>query len=171
MSRELKRVPLDFHWPMHRVWDGFVNPHAQLSRTCPCCGGSGLKDNTRGTSRGEYDPANDCPRCDGNGMVWVWPEDRAAFEAWEPTPPPSGEGWQMWETTSEGSPISPVMETPEDLARWLDNNRASAFADQSATYEQWLAMIGGPGWAISAVGTVGPGGVSIVSGVAAGLDR
>ena len=39
--------------------------------------------------------------------------------------------WQMYEQTSEGTPISPVMESPEALARWLvDNNLASVLRDQ-----------------------------------------
>lgn len=49
--------------------------------------------------------------------------------------------YQMYETCSEGTPISPVMETPEGLAHWLADNKASAFADMGATYEEWLAMI------------------------------
>ena len=40
---------------------------------------------------------------------------------------------------SEGTPISPVLESPEALARWLADNNASAFGYQTATYEQWLA--------------------------------
>jgi hypothetical protein len=39
------------------------------------------------------------------------------------------------------SPISSVMATPEDLARWLADNEASAFGDMTATYEQWLSTI------------------------------
>ena len=58
--------------------------------------------------------------------------------------------YQMYECTSEGTPISPVMETPEALARWLADNNASAFADMGATYEEWLATIK-RGWALSAV--------------------
>ena len=27
MGRELKRVPLDFDWPLNKPWEGFVNPH------------------------------------------------------------------------------------------------------------------------------------------------
>lgn len=45
---------------------------------------------------------------------------------------------QMYETTSEGTPISPVMDTPENLARWLADNGASSFGGFTATYEQWL---------------------------------
>lgn len=49
--------------------------------------------------------------------------------------------WQMYETTTEGTPISPVCDSPEALAQWLADNKASAFAGMTATYEQWLAMI------------------------------
>lgn len=56
----------------------------------------------------------------------------------------------MYETCSEGTPISPAFATPEELARWLADNRASAFGGMTATYEQWLAMAK-RGWAPSAV--------------------
>lgn len=58
--------------------------------------------------------------------------------------------FQMYEDTTEGTPISPVMPDPESLARWLADNNASAFAGQTATYEQWLAVCKG-GWAPSMV--------------------
>ena len=48
---------------------------------------------------------------------------------------------QMYETTTEGTPISPVMATPEELARWLADNNASAFGDMTASYESWLGTI------------------------------
>ncbi len=48
---------------------------------------------------------------------------------------------QMYERTSEGTPISPVMAGEEELARWLADNNASAFGDETATYGQWLATI------------------------------
>lgn len=49
--------------------------------------------------------------------------------------------YQMYETCSEGTPISPVTDSPEKLACWLADHGASAFAGMTATYEQWLAMI------------------------------
>ena len=36
--------------------------------------------------------------------------------------PPKGVGYQCWETTSEGSPISPVFKTPVELYNWLALN-------------------------------------------------
>jgi hypothetical protein len=47
----------------------------------------------------------------------------------------------MYEDTSEGTPISPAFETPEELARWLTDNNASSFAGMGATYDQWFNMI------------------------------
>jgi len=68
----------------------------------------------------------------------------------------------MYQNTSEGTPISPAFETPEELARWLADNGASSFGEMTATYEQWLGVCRG-GWAPSAVMQ---GGV-LQSGVAA----
>jgi len=47
---------------------------------------------------------------------------------------------RMYETTSEGTPISPAFATPEELARWLADNDAPAFGRMTATYEEWLDM-------------------------------
>jgi hypothetical protein len=60
----------------------------------------------------------------------------------------------MYEDTSEGTPISPAFKTPEELARWLADNGASAFGDMTASYEQWLAVARGA-WAPSLVITDG----------------
>ncbi len=71
----------------------------------------------------------------------------------------------MYETCTEGSPISPAFETPEDLARWLADNGASAFGHQTASYESWLATIGA-GWAPSALVTPQTGWTSGVEAMA-----
>lgn len=56
----------------------------------------------------------------------------------------------MYEDTSEGTPISPAFQDPDELAFWLADNAASAFGDHTASYESWLAMIK-RGWACSVV--------------------
>lgn len=88
-----------------------------------------------------------CPHCD-EGTVWASPEDKLKFENWEPTEPPAGEGYQMWETVSGGSPISPVFAYPEELARWLSRNPWGA--DRSS-YAQWLRLITEDGYAPSLI--------------------
>lgn len=69
----------------------------------------------------------------------------------------------MYETCSEGTPISPAFATPEELARWLADNGASAFGDSTASYEAWLRVARG-GYACSGVYTPATG---LISGVEA----
>jgi hypothetical protein len=59
--------------------------------------------------------------CDGHGCIESYPGQRAEQEKWyeEEHEPPAGEGWQVWETVSEGSPISPVFADREGLIQWL----------------------------------------------------
>lgn len=94
-----------------------------------------------------------CPTCNGNGSVWDSPESEKRYDEWESFEPPAGEGYQIWETVSEGSPVSPVFSEPETLARWMARNHFGCYA--GTTEEQWLAFINGPGWAPSLVITNG----------------
>jgi hypothetical protein len=101
----------------------------------------------------------DCQKCGGEGCIWPSEQAKQAAEDWKSTEPPTGEGYQMWETVSEGSPISPVFATPEELASWLEVNPSGI--DEGTTADQWLAFIKGPGWAPSMIGTAG----GLVTGV------
>lgn len=60
-----------------------------------------------------------CQTCQGHGSTEAYPGQRAEAEAWEPTEPPTGEGWQLWETVSEGSPITPVFPSADALVTHL----------------------------------------------------
>lgn len=62
-----------------------------------------------------------CTTCHGHGSLELYPGQRAAAEAWEQEDhgPPAGEGWQLWETVTEGSPISPVFNDSETFVQWL----------------------------------------------------
>ena len=41
MGREVKRVPLDFDWPMKEIWKGYINDRPDTSKKCVLCGGTG----------------------------------------------------------------------------------------------------------------------------------
>lgn len=101
-----------------------------------------------------------CAECDGEGEHWPSAEAKQAYDDWQPTPPPSGDGYQIWQTVSEGSPISPVFATPEALATHMTTTRWGA--DTGTPYETWLAFIRGPGWA--------PSMVANASGVRTGVE-
>jgi hypothetical protein len=49
--------------------------------------------------------------------------------------------FQMYETTSEGTPISPVFALAEELAQWLADHEIPVFGDALGTREQWLKII------------------------------
>ncbi len=85
-----------------------------------------------------------CPECKGNGEFWPSEEAKAAYDNWEPENPPVGEGWQLWETVSEGSPITPVFTTPEELARYTTDHPHGV---DNSSYETWMKFILGDGWA------------------------
>lgn len=53
--------------------------------------------------------------------------------------------WQMYETTTAGTPLSPPCASAETLAAWLADHHASAGPGFTGTAAQWLAMIEGGG--------------------------
>lgn len=124
MGREVRRVPATWEHPKD-ARGRFIPMHQHFSYNEEEIA-EGLRDGWLENKPPHY----------GVAVMPDWPEAERTH-------------WQMYETTSEGTPISPVMPTPEALARWLDENKASAFADFTATYDQWLAMIE-CGWAPSA---------------------
>lgn len=78
-----------------------------------------------------------CPICKGEALD---PAVAEAYEAWKDEEPPTGDGYQLWETTSEGSPISPVFASMDALCTWAAEH-ANTFADFKATAEQWRSML------------------------------
>lgn len=104
-----------------------------------------------------------CEACNGEGSIWSSPEAERLAAEWEPIQPPEGEGWQLWETVSEGSPVSQVFATAEELADWLAGPGSSETdgVNRGTSRDQWLAFLQGPGWAPSmiAVGGTVMGGV------------
>jgi len=106
-----------------------------------------------------------CEHCGGEGETWPSDEARKLYDDWERTEPPSGEGYQIWETVSEGSPISPVFVTPEALATHMAGTKWGA--DKGTPYESWLKFINGPGWAMSMVVQDG----AVMSGVEAAVSN
>lgn len=100
-----------------------------------------------------------CAICGGSGEgPETYEGQRADRDAWEPTDPPTGEGWQLWETVSEGSPISPVFDSAEDLARWM-SSPAYTRATSPLTFDTALQFVN-DGWAPSFVASPATGVIS-----------
>lgn len=82
----------------------------------------------------------ECVRCHGSGAIWPTPKIEQQYETWEKTDPPTGNGYQLWEDCSEGSPVSPVFASLDELCAWAEEN-ATTFADFKATAEEWREML------------------------------
>lgn len=224
MGREVKRVPLDFDWPLNKAWEGFLMPKDLELPGCPDCEGDGYgiearaiaetfyphqigganadalawhdkigqaevdnlvaagrlrvaqkreptEDNPRDwlwasvpRTEAEINAANrrggmgghdainrgilvafrckqlgiriDCPRCVGRGDIGT-DAQRDAHKSWARAEPPSGEGWQVWETVSEGSPITPVYPTKDDLIMALMKDGHSQRAAENFIDAAW----------------------------------
>lgn len=99
-----------------------------------------------------------CRTCNGHGSLEKYEGQRAEAEAWEPTDPPAGDGWQLWETVSEGSPISPAFATADELADWMSNPERGDRWVPKPTAAKFIE----DGWAPTGVVTARTG---LVSGV------
>lgn len=230
MSREVRRVPLSFDWPLNKVWEGYIHP---TWRECPnpdCDNGqtvggawfsaviypllmlneaatrtdrpihpwlmelatrpSRLRKGGNPRDYRDYEtprPSADVVAlCTGlagrpasflghdSGDQWtmahkileaagldrdyfrckvckgwaIHPDDHEASEAWRRTLPPRGKGWQLWETVSEGSPVTPVFRTAQALVDHLADQQkyrraaAEQLVKQGSSYGSG-ALVGG----------------------------
>jgi len=118
MGREVRRVHKDWNHPKNE--DGhFIPMHERFLYN--------QEEIEEGLEDGWLD---DTPPYYGISVMPQWDEAERTH-------------YQMYENVTEGTPISPVMESPEALARWLADNDANAGAFRTATYEQWLRICQG----------------------------
>lgn len=133
MGRELRRVPMDFDYPLNTVWYGYFMNY--VPNTC-----MSVKDREYCESCKEYARIKGieisdygCPNYN-DYFSEVTEKLKSLCE------PPKGEGYQLWETTSEGSPVSPVFKTLDELCEWCQDN-ATTLADFKASKEEWKQML------------------------------
>lgn len=136
MGRELKRVPFDFNFPLGKIWEGY-SPSLEKFKSI-----EGIVKQVPEILQYQGNVCNECDKkfnnCYEDARYCIWyNEDLRKLWCYEP---PKGDGYQLWETTSEGSPKSPVFKTLEELCEWCEEN-ATTFADFKATKEQWMKML------------------------------
>lgn len=80
-----------------------------------------------------------CRWCKGKGHFST-PKLEKMAEAWKAKEPPKGPGYQLWETTTEGSPQTPVFKTIEELCNYAAEN-CTTFGSSKASAEEWRSML------------------------------
>lgn len=142
MGREVRRVPADWQHPKENGVFKPLFPGEQYEERArdftEMAASKGLQET--------IDWHGQAP--DKNDYMPNWPESERTH-------------YMMYEDTTEGTPISPAFQTPEELARWLADNGASSFGRSTASYEDWLNIAKGE-YAIGAVYTPETG---LISGV------
>jgi len=117
--------------PSFLGWDGVGRVQEKIFRAV------GFESHTVKTDWGEYEDFywGKCKVCDGEGIDLEFQEK---YENWESTEPPKGPGYQVWETVSEGSPVSPVFENKDDLVFWLVGQGYSEEAARKFSDSGWV---------------------------------
>jgi hypothetical protein len=128
MGRVLKRVPLDFDWPLDKIWPGYmISFESLLEQYFP-----EMSYEERHGLELHFGRLLKFPTVNyGYGNEYV---NYTCLE------PPEGEGYQLWETTTEGSPQSPVFASLDELCAWCAEH-ATTFGSYGATAEQWKQML------------------------------
>ena len=126
MGREVRKVPADWRHPKDEGTGKFVplmdgkDYARRRANWLDSLAKNGLQD----TIENEGNPP------DLNEYMPLWLDDVRTH-------------YMMYEDTSEGTPISPAFATPEELARWLVDNNASALGRSTGSYEGWLRVANG----------------------------
>lgn len=149
MGREVRRVPANYQHPKDEyghykgLCDNFNKDTARWDKEAEMWN-KGFRWN--------YDKEYFVPNAIGLTESYEeYAGDRPKQEEYMPDwPEVERTHFMMFETCTEGSPISPAFNTPEELARWLADNKASVFGSETATYEQWFFVCKG-GYAPSAI--------------------
>jgi hypothetical protein len=131
MGKQVKRVPINFDWPLNKIWWGYELPEV-VCQTCAGTGSSVQLLTPDLIQKGEIRHIHNrdrCLTCDGKGRI------RPIIEI------PTGTGYQLWDTAHNWSPVSLVFLTPEQLASWLTDKRVFAFGIFTLSYEQWLDFL------------------------------
>lgn len=81
-----------------------------------------------------------CSTCNGHGSWWPSSEAKEQHDAWKPTEPPTGDGYQLWQDTGKGSPVSPVFATLDELCDYAADH-CTVFADMKADAAEWRRML------------------------------
>lgn len=138
MGRELKRVPLDFEYPLNKVWTGYVPSIEKIKSINGIYEKAPYVKDCKSISE-ICDKCNESIKNCNEGVHCIWCNEDIRKEWFKEVP--EGDGYQLWENTSEGSPTSPVFKTLEELCEWCENN-ATTFAHFTASKEEWFEMLG-----------------------------
>lgn len=145
MSREVRRVPPNWEHPKYRDEMGRIKNQPMHDRPFSEAEAEWLAEFDRIRSGGATESEREC--YPGGVCEWAavdYPPPNPAF--YQPWSDEEATWYQLWETVSEGTPVSPPFETAQELIDYLAEN--GDFWDQKRCRK--------PGW-VEAHGGTAPG--------------
>lgn len=136
MSRILKRVPLDFNYK--GIWKGYLPEIKELKNKKAIVKLVPEINNFNDSSSICYECEKFFKDCNEDARYCL-AHNKELKTIWY-YEPPTGEGFQLWETVSEGSPISPVFESLEELCIWSEEN-ATIYGDIKISKDEWFDFL------------------------------
>ncbi|MFV1530627.1 hypothetical protein [Phaeobacter sp. JH209A] len=177
MGREIRRVPPNWDHPIVERGYGREGPQPMYDKTYQEACADWLADFDRVRSGGMESYERDCYE---NECHWASENVAPAPDYYRPWQSEEATWLQVWETVSEGTPVTPPFETQEELIQYLADH--GDFWDQKRCQQpNWQTLWGGtpgvsgwgksqaerfvrgPGWAPSMVVECG----RVMSGVEA----
>lgn len=143
MTRHVRRVPADWEHPHDGFYsDGTIRYLALRDGPSFAAHAARWDADAAQWNNGEF-PADtnktqqsltfeewEGPRPDPNDYMPLWADNERTH-------------YMMFETSTEGTPVSPPFETPEALAQWMVANNKDVWAGQKLTYDEWLEICSG----------------------------
>lgn len=137
-GRYLRKVPLDFDAPIGEVWKGYSLSVEDAKN---------LKGVNKLRKVKEYENTKDiCSNCDYfyNDCSESARHCLIYNEEWRSQwfkEPPEGDGYQIWSSTSEGTPMSPVFDNIDDLCDYAEDNVTIFGTTTWFTKELWKVFL------------------------------
>lgn len=138
-NRCVKRVPMDFAWK--GTWPGFI-PDLERLKTIPELVARAPFLTEDAPKSGRVSVCDQCythnkGKCLETADYCVFNEQNRAIWHQEP---PEGEGYQLWETTTEGSPLSPVFPSLDALCAWAADH-ATLYGHKKVSKDMWHKIL------------------------------
>jgi hypothetical protein len=117
MGREIRKVPPNWQHPKIEGWRGERGDLQPMHDRTFADAAREWKEGYAAWERGERDEY--CTGDSRNREYWEWngdPPDRAYYRTWSDE---EATWFQVWETVTEGTPVTPPFATPEELVDYL----------------------------------------------------
>lgn len=143
MGREIRRVPPDWEHPRYTQED--ASDKSQVGQLRPCydeeyeVAARKWLDESNQWNHGEHPDQQRYDRSEYR-FYWEWDGDPPKPEWYRPTFTSEPTAYQIYENVSEGTPVSPVFQTTDEMKAWLVSEHGLTAEGADAFVEDGYAV-------------------------------